>query len=88
MIYIALHKVPRMFQIWNMKQVMNIAKANDNRPWEQSLCPLCPSCMQEKELCEPVNTSCFATIQVGSKYSFTRSNSSMNGCKNQERIPH
>ena len=34
MIYIALHKVPRMFQIWAMKQVMNIAPANGNRPWE------------------------------------------------------
>ena len=54
MIYIALHNVPRMFQIWAMKQVMNIAPTNGSRPWEQSLCPLCPSCMQVRETCEHV----------------------------------
>jgi hypothetical protein len=54
MIYFTLHKVPRMFQIWAMNQVMNIAPANGNRPWERSLCPLCPSCMQEKETCEHI----------------------------------
>jgi hypothetical protein len=37
MVYLALHKVPRMFQTWVMKQVMNIAPANGNRPWETNL---------------------------------------------------
>jgi hypothetical protein len=54
MVYIALHNVPRMFQIWAMKQVMNIAPANGNRQWERNLCPLCPSCMQARETCEHV----------------------------------
>jgi hypothetical protein len=28
---------------------MNIAPTNGNRPWEQDLCPLCPSCGQARE---------------------------------------
>jgi hypothetical protein len=54
MVYLALHKVPRMFQIWALKQVMNVAPANSNRPWETNLCPLCPSCMQVRETCEHI----------------------------------
>ena len=37
-----------MFQIWACKQVMDIAPANGNRPWEQGLCPL--SLKKRKEL--------------------------------------
>ncbi len=40
-----------MFQIWACKQVMDIAPANGNRPWEKDLCPLCPSCAQVNEIC-------------------------------------
>ncbi len=54
MVYIAFHKVPRMFQIWAMKHVMNIAPVNGNRPWERTLCPLCLSCMQIRETCEHI----------------------------------
>ena len=54
MVYAALHNVPRLFQIWAMKQVMNIAPANGNRPWEKDLNPLCPSCMQVDETCERI----------------------------------
>jgi hypothetical protein len=54
MVYEALHKDPRLFQIWAMKQVMNIAPANGNRPWEKDLNPLCPSCMQVRETCEHI----------------------------------
>jgi hypothetical protein len=43
-VHTALRRVPRMFQIWACKQVMEIAPANGNRPWERLLCPLCPSC--------------------------------------------
>jgi hypothetical protein len=50
-IHTALRRVPRMFQIWACKQVMDIAPANGNRPWERTLCPLCPSCAQERETC-------------------------------------
>ena len=50
----ALNKVPQMFQIWACKQVMNIAPTNGNHPWEQDLCPLCPSCNQVCETCEHV----------------------------------
>ena len=38
MVHIARRRVPRMFQIWACKQVSDIAPANGNRPWEQSLC--------------------------------------------------
>jgi hypothetical protein len=54
MVYLALHQVPRMFQVWACKQVMNIAPANGNRPWETDLCPLCPSCAQVRETCSHV----------------------------------
>jgi hypothetical protein len=43
-----------MFQIWARKQVMDIAPANGNRPWERTLCPLCPSCAQVHETCSHV----------------------------------
>ena len=33
MVYMALCWVPRMFQIWACKQVMDIAPANGNCPW-------------------------------------------------------
>jgi len=46
MVHEALNRVPRMFQIWACKQVMNIAPTNGNRPWEPDLCLLCPSCNQ------------------------------------------
>ena len=53
-VHTALCRVPRMFQIWACKQVMDIAPANGNRPWERSLCPLCPSCAQVPETCSHV----------------------------------
>jgi hypothetical protein len=40
-----------MFQIWACKQVMDIAPANGNQPWERGLCPLCPSCAQVDKTC-------------------------------------
>jgi hypothetical protein len=43
MVHTILHRVPRMFQIWACKQVMDIAPPNGNRPWEQGQCPLCQS---------------------------------------------
>jgi hypothetical protein len=51
MMHGALHQVPRMFQIWACKQVMNIAPTNGSQPWEPDLCPLCPSCGQVQETC-------------------------------------
>ena len=51
MVHEALNRVPRMFQMWACKQVMNIAPTNGNRPWEPDLCPLCPSCSQFRETC-------------------------------------
>jgi hypothetical protein len=30
---------------------MDIAPANGNHPWEQNLCPLCPSCAQVNKTC-------------------------------------
>jgi hypothetical protein len=54
MVHGALHWVPRMFQIWACKQVMNIAPTNGSWPWEQDLCPLCPSCGQARETCSHI----------------------------------
>jgi hypothetical protein len=54
MVYTALPRVPRMFQILACKQVMDIAPANRNQPWECTLCPLCPSCAQVPETCSHV----------------------------------
>ncbi len=54
MVHAALHRVPRMFQIWACKQVMDIAPANGNQPWERTLCPLCPSCTQVHETCSHI----------------------------------
>jgi hypothetical protein len=51
MVHTMLCPVPRMFQIWACKQVMDIAPANRTRPLEQNLCPLCPSCAQVNETC-------------------------------------
>jgi hypothetical protein len=51
MIYAGLRRVPRMFQIWACKQVMNLAPTNGNMPWDKSVDPCCPSCLQEKETC-------------------------------------
>jgi hypothetical protein len=53
-VHTSLHWVPRMFQIWACKQIMDIAPVNGNRPWEQSLCPLCSSCAQVSETCSHV----------------------------------
>jgi hypothetical protein len=50
-VHTALCRVPRIFQIWACKQVMDIAPANGNLPWEKDLCPLCPSCAQVNETC-------------------------------------
>jgi hypothetical protein len=33
---------------------MDIAPANDNRPWEKDLCPLCPSDCQVRETCSHI----------------------------------
>jgi hypothetical protein len=54
MVHGALHWVPRMFQIWACRQFMNIAPTSGNRPWEQDLCPLCPSCGQARETCSHI----------------------------------
>jgi hypothetical protein len=43
-----------MFQIWACKQTMDMALANGIRPWERSLCPLCPSCAQAPEMCSHI----------------------------------
>ena len=47
----ALNRVPHMFQIWACMQVMDIAPANGNRPWEKDVCLLCSSCGHVCETC-------------------------------------
>jgi hypothetical protein len=54
MVHALLWQVPRMFQIWACKQVMNIAPANANTPWDDSINPLCPSCAQVPETCSHI----------------------------------
>jgi hypothetical protein len=36
MVHGALWKLPQLFAIWACKQVMSIAAANDNKPWDKS----------------------------------------------------
>jgi hypothetical protein len=50
-VHTTLCRVPCMPQIWACNQVMDIAPANGNRPWEQNLSPLCPSCAQVNKTC-------------------------------------
>ena len=53
MVHKALWEAPRMFAIWACKQVMSIAAANDNKPWDKSY-RFCPSCAVEKETCSHI----------------------------------
>lgn len=54
-VYATLHEVPRMFQIWACKQVMNIAGTNYTQyRYNKDKDPLCPSCHQRYETCEHV----------------------------------
>ncbi len=50
-VHSSLWRVSRLFQIWVCKQVMGIAPANGNIPWDKTINPLCPSCSQVKETC-------------------------------------
>ena len=50
MVHGALWKVPRLFAIWASKQVLDIAAANGNKPWDKSNI-YCPSCATERETC-------------------------------------
>jgi hypothetical protein len=52
-----------MFQMWACKQVMNLAPANGNMPWDKSVDPRCPSCLQEKETCAHI-LHCYHTGRV------------------------
>jgi hypothetical protein len=54
MVHTTLWDVSRMFQIWACKQVIDITPANGNQPWEQYLCPLCPSCAQVNKTCSHI----------------------------------
>ncbi len=42
-VHSSLWRTPRMFQIWECKQVMGIAPANANIPWDKTIDPLCPT---------------------------------------------
>jgi hypothetical protein len=54
MVHTSSWRVPRMFQIWACKQVMNIPPSNANIPWDNSINPLCPSCAQVPETCSHI----------------------------------
>ena len=55
-IYDALHDVPRTFQLWACKQVMDVAGTNYNlaKRNKEEHDPCCPSCGQETETCSHV----------------------------------
>ncbi len=55
MVHMLLWQVPRMLQIWACKQVVNIAPANTNTPWDEGSNPLCPSCAQVPETCSHIS---------------------------------
>ena len=62
MVHDALHKVPRMFQVWACKHVMGIAGTNFNQSqYQQDNDPKCPSCDKCVKTC-----SCVA-LQRGMK---------------------
>ena len=55
MVHTTLHKVPRMFQIWACKQVMDIAGTNFNQSkYQDEKDPTCPSCDECIETCPHV----------------------------------
>ncbi len=54
-VHSALHTVPRLFQVWACKQVLDIASTNQIvSKWDRAVNPLCPSCMQVRETSEHV----------------------------------
>ena len=54
-VYGALNEVPRMFQIWACKQVLNIAGTNEMQArYTPDFDKLCPSCHEEIETCHHV----------------------------------
>jgi hypothetical protein len=51
----ALETVPRMFQVWACKQVLDIANTNHTvHRWDKGMDPRCPSCLQSKEMTEHI----------------------------------
>ena len=54
-VHSALHSVPRMFQIWASKQVMDLAGTNANiAAYQPDHCPYCPICDVEVETCSHI----------------------------------
>jgi hypothetical protein len=53
-VHSSLQRTPRMFQIWACKQVMGIAPANANIPWDKTINKLCPSCAQVHKTCSHI----------------------------------
>ena len=54
-VHSALYTVPRMFQVWACKQVLDIANTNYVvSKWDKAVNPLCPSCLQVRETSEHV----------------------------------
>ena len=54
-VYTALHDVPRMFQVWAAKQVLDIAGTNEMQSrYKADHSPMCPSCEERVETCEHV----------------------------------
>ena len=54
-VYDALHDVPRLFQLWACKQVMDVAGTNLTQSYyTDNHDPHCPSCSQEVESCDHV----------------------------------
>jgi hypothetical protein len=57
MVYLQLRSVPRLFQLWACKQVMEIAGTME---WDKTVVQKCPSCMQERDTCAHVLHCCHA----------------------------
>jgi hypothetical protein len=54
-VYATLHKVPRLFQLWACKQVMDVAGTNVNQAhYTEGHDPHCPSCTTALETCRHV----------------------------------
>jgi hypothetical protein len=55
MVYQKLWEVPKMFQLWACKQVMDITGTME---WDKTIVRKCPSCMQEHDTCKHVLFCC------------------------------
>jgi hypothetical protein len=68
-VHCTLHNLPRLFQVWAAKQVLNIAGTMKFLSYQDGRCKLCPSYQQHEKTCHHV-ARC---PEVGGKKAFDQS---------------